>query len=67
VLLRSKPGRSSQYGRHMSGALILALVLLAFPIVVGLSTAALAAVLGFFLNKDAETRHQGSELLQLND
>jgi multisubunit Na+/H+ antiporter MnhC subunit len=51
----------------MSGALILALVLLAFPIVVGLSTAALAAVLGFFLNKDAETRHQGSELLQLND
>lgn len=51
----------------MSGALILALILLAFPIVVGLSTAVLAAVLGFFLNKDAETRHQGSELLQLND
>jgi hypothetical protein len=51
----------------MPGAVIIALVLLTFPIIVGLSTAVLAAVLGFFLNKDAEVRHQGSELLQLND
>lgn len=51
----------------MSGAVVIVIALLAFPIVVGLSTAALAGALGFFLNKDAEARHQGSELLQLND
>ena len=42
------------------------IVLLAFPIVVGLSTAALAGVLGHFLWKDAEVRHEGSELLDTN-
>jgi hypothetical protein len=33
---------------------------------VGLSTAALAGVIGYFLNKDAEIRHEGSELLETN-
>jgi hypothetical protein len=51
----------------MAGAVILVLVLLGFPIVVGLGTAVIAAILGFFLNKDAEERHAGSELVQLND
>jgi hypothetical protein len=41
-------------------------ILLAFPVVVGLSTAAIAAVLGHLLWKDAEVRHEGSELLDLN-
>ena len=50
----------------MPGPLILAVILLAFPIVVGLSTAALAAVLGYFLDKDAEIRYEGSELLDTN-
>ena len=50
----------------MAGAIVLVLVLLAFPIVVGLSTAALAGVIGHFLWKDAETRHEGSELLDTN-
>lgn len=50
----------------MPGPLILAAILLVFPIVVGLSTAALAAVLGYFLNKDAEIRYEGSELLDTN-
>lgn len=50
----------------MPGAVILVLVLLAFPIIVGLSTAALAGVLGHFLWKDAEIRHEGSELLDTN-
>lgn len=50
----------------MAGGVILVLVLLAFPIVVGLSTAALAGILGHFLWKDAETRHEGSELLDTN-
>lgn len=50
----------------MPGPIILAVILLAFPIVVGLSTAALAGVIGYFLNKDAEIRHEGSELLETN-
>jgi hypothetical protein len=50
----------------MSGPLILAAILLGFPIVVGLSTAALAGLLGYFLDKDAEIRYEGSELLDTN-
>jgi hypothetical protein len=50
----------------MAGAVVLVIVLLAFPIVVGLSTAALAGVIGHFLWKDAEVRHEGSELLDTN-
>lgn len=51
----------------MAGAVILVLVLLGFPVVVGLGTAVLAAILGYFLKKDADVRHAGSELVQLND
>ena len=50
----------------MAGAVVLVIVLLAFPIVVGLSSAALAGVIGHFLWKDAEVRHAGSELLETN-
>ena len=50
----------------MPGPIIIAVILLVFPIVVGLSTAALAGVIGYFLNKDAEIRHEGSELLDTN-
>lgn len=50
----------------MPGVIIIILVLLAFPVVVGLSTAALAALIGHFLYRDAEIRHEGSELLETN-
>lgn len=50
----------------MPGAIVLVVILLAFPIIVGLSTAALAGLIGHFLNKDAEIRHEGSELLETN-
>ena len=50
----------------MPGAIVIVLALLAFPIIVGLSTAAIAAVLGHLLWKDGEARHEGSELLDLN-
>lgn len=50
----------------MLGPFILVAVLLAFPILVGLSTAVLAGVIGHVLNKDAERRHEGSELLDSN-
>jgi len=50
----------------MSGAIILVLALLAFPIVVGLSTAGIAALLGPLLYRDADERHAKSELRELN-
>ena len=50
----------------MPGAILLVLALLAFPIIVGLSTAAIAAVLGHLLYRDAEVRHADSELRDLN-
>jgi hypothetical protein len=50
----------------MPGAIILVVALLAFPIIVGLSTTAIAAVLGHLLYKDGEARHADSELLDLN-
>ena len=50
----------------MAGAIILVIALLAFPIVVGLSTAGLAALIGHFLYRDAEIRYEGSELLETN-
>lgn len=50
----------------MPGPIIIAVILLLFPVVVGLSTAALAGILGHLLYKDAEVRHEGSELLDTN-
>ena len=50
----------------MPGAIIITLVLLAFPIIVGLSTAGIAALLGHLLYKDAEVRQEGSELIDTN-
>jgi hypothetical protein len=44
----------------------MAVILLLFPIAVGLGTAVIAALLGGTLKQDAEARHQGSELLDLN-
>jgi hypothetical protein len=49
------------------GAIVLAVVLVVvFPVVVALSGAGAAGILGFFLKGDAEKRHEGSELLDLN-
>ena len=49
----------------MAGAIVLIIALIGFPIVVGLSMAGLAALLGHLLWKDGEIRHEGSELLDL--
>ena len=51
----------------MSGAIVLIIALIGFPVVVGLSMAGIAALLGHLLWKDAEIRHEGSELLELNN
>lgn len=50
----------------MPGALVLVVILLSFPVVVGLSTAVLAALFGHLLHRDAEIRHEGSELVDSN-
>ena len=50
----------------MPGAIAIVVVLLIFPVVACMGTAAIAAVLAHFLNKDAEIRNEGSELLDLN-
>jgi len=50
----------------VAGAIVLIIVLLAFPIVVGMSMAGLAALIGHVLWKDGEIRNEGSELVELN-
>ena len=50
----------------MAGAVILVLVLFAFPILVGIGTVVIAAILGESLHRDARVRNETSELLELN-
>jgi hypothetical protein len=51
----------------MLGVVIIIIALLSFPIVVGLSTAGIAALLGYFLQRDGDIRNAGSELVELNN
>jgi hypothetical protein len=48
------------------GAIAIVLVLVLLPVLVCMGSAVIAVVLGFALNRDAEVRHEGSELLDLN-
>ena len=50
----------------MAGAIVLVLILVGFPVIVGLGSVVLAALLGTSLDRDAVKRHAGSELLDLN-
>jgi hypothetical protein len=50
----------------MAGAVVMVIVLLLIPVVVALSGALVAAGLGWFLERDADRRHAGSELLETN-
>jgi hypothetical protein len=50
----------------MGGAVAIVVVLLVFPIIVGLSGAVGAAVLGGLVNKRVAERFEGSELLDVN-
>jgi len=51
----------------MAGAIALAVLLVVvFPIVVALSGAGIAGILGFFLKKEGEAANEGSELIELN-
>ena len=50
----------------MPGAIAIVVVLLLLPVLVCMGSAVIAMVLGVVLNNDAEVRHEGSELLDLN-
>ncbi len=50
----------------MPGAIAILVVLLLLPVLVCMGSAVLAAGLGWVLDRDADVRHEGSELLDLN-
>ncbi|HUF32095.1 MAG TPA: hypothetical protein VMN58_02655 [Acidimicrobiales bacterium] len=50
----------------LAGIIIAVVLIVAIPMAVVMSGAAGAALLGFFLVDDAERRHKGSELIDLN-
>jgi hypothetical protein len=60
-----KPVCSARF-LNVPGAIAIIVVLILFPVVVLMSGAVGAAILGTVLGKDAEKRHAGSELIDLN-
>jgi len=48
------------------GAIAILAILLLFPIMAIMGSAAVAAALGFLLNRDGEQRNAGSELIDSN-
>ena len=51
----------------MGGAIAIVVVLLVFPSLVLMSGGVASAIVGFFLQRDGEIRHEGSELVALDD
>jgi hypothetical protein len=49
------------------GAIAIVVVLLLFPTLVAIGGGVMAALLGFFLQRDGEQRFEDSELLALDD
>ena len=51
----------------MAGAIAIVVVLVIFPSLVLISGGVASALLGFFLQRDGEARHAGSELADIGD
>lgn len=51
---------------HMVGGIVMAVLLLLSPFIITISLVAIAALLGNVLKEDAETRHEGSSLVETN-
>lgn len=51
----------------MAGAIAIVIVLLIFPTLILMSGGVGSAIMGFFLQRDGENRHAGSELLDIDD
>ncbi len=47
--------------------IIIVVVLLAIPVIILMGGSVAAAVIGQFMGRDAQARHDGSELLELDD
>lgn len=50
----------------MAGGIVIAVILVLFPVVIALSGVVAAAILGTALKIDADHTHAGSELLDVN-
>ncbi len=50
----------------MAGGIVIAVVLLLFPVLVAIGGLVLAGILGGVLDADARQRNAGSELVELN-
>jgi hypothetical protein len=51
----------------MAGALVLVVILVIFPLLVGIGSAPIAALLGSLLHRDRAAEYDGHELLDLNN
>jgi hypothetical protein len=50
----------------VAGGIVIAIILLLFPVLVAIGGLVAAVILGASLNADAAVRNEGSELLDLN-
>ena len=51
----------------MAGAIAIIVVLALFPVLILMSGGVASAIIGAALQRDGEVRHEGSELLELDD
>jgi hypothetical protein len=51
----------------MAGAIAIIVVLALFPVLIGISGGVASAIIGMFLQRDGEIRHEGSELVAIDD
>ena len=63
--LESRAARCED-GKMIGGLVIMVVLVVLFPMVVIMSCAGIAAGLGALLKSDVDTRHEGSELLELS-
>ncbi len=63
---RAARGRDTKL-QDVGGAIAIVVILAVFPVLVGLSGAVVAALLGSFVKIDVDRRHAGSELLEHDD
>lgn len=61
------PGSAVANVIGVPGVVAIVIVLLLLPVLVLMSGGVFAGVIGFFLGRDADKRHEGSELLDLED
>lgn len=74
-MIATKTPKRTNFGRAvvaatigiMAGAIAIVVVLLIFPSLVLMSGGVASAIVGFVLQRDGEVRHEGSELLSLDD